>query len=242
MNDYDLPQMTCVRLDAPYQARPAAGWLLGRPEAALLVPAQLANRQQSSTESQPLQRTKVACAWSPTHLHVAFHCDDGDVWGTHERRDDPLYDEEVVEVFLSPTGDVRRYYEFELSPRNVVFDAAVHSPDLHRRTMTVGTAWDCAGLETAVATPGPVHPMPPADRPAGRTEPQGWWLGEFHIPFAGLGVSSPRPGDAWRVNFYRIDRPGPPAHAEFSAWSPTGETPANFHVPDRFGRLVFGEL
>ena len=27
--------------------------------------------------------------------------------------------------------------------------------------------------------------------------------------------------------------------AEFSAWSPTAESPANFHVPERFGYLEF---
>jgi hypothetical protein len=236
MNEAELPQITCVRLDAPYQSWPNAGWLLGRPEVALLVDTHIESRE--SAGSRPLERTTVACAWSPTHLHVVFHCDDRDIWGTHERRDDPLYDEEVVEVFLSPSGDVRHYFELELSPRNVVFDATVHSPELHRRTMVVETAWDCEGLETVVETPGPVN----AVAPDGRPESPGWWVAEFHIPFAGLGVEPPRPGDIWRGNFYRIDRPAPPAHPEFSAWSPTGETPANFHVPARFGRLVFGGI
>jgi hypothetical protein len=203
------------------------------------VDTHLASRD--SAGSGPHQRTKVACAWSPTHLHVAFHCDDGDIWGTHEHRDDPLYDEEVVEVFLSPSGDVRRYFEFELSPRNVVFDATVHSPDLHRGTMAVEAAWNCAGLETVVDTPGPVHTLSPSNRSAGQSDSRGWWIGEMHIPFAGLGVAPPQPGDVWRANFYRIDRPAPPNHPEFSAWSPTGETPANFHVPSRFGSLVFGD-
>ena len=39
------------------------------------------------------------------------------------------------------------------------------------------------------------------------------------------------------LNFYRIDRPRDGSKAEFSCWSPTLETPANFHLPARFGLL-----
>ena len=43
------------------------------------------------------------------------------------------------------------------------------------------------------------------------------------------------PGDAWRVNLYRIDQYE--GQQELYAWSPTlCET---FHVPGRFGELVF---
>ena len=38
----------------------------------------------------------------------------------------------------------------------------------------------------------------------------------------------------WRANFYRIDRGDPD---EYSAWSPTGADPPDFHRPDRFGLL-----
>jgi len=238
MKPSDMPEMTCVRLETPLESRVNAAWLLGRLESALLVPVELASRD-SGTPRPPHQRTIVGCAWTDTHLHIAFHCDDTDAWSTFSQRDDPLYGEEVVEVFLSPTGDLRHYFELELSPRNVLFDAAVHSPDLHRLTMTADTAWDCAGMTTSVETPFPVHSAPP-DARVNRSNERGWWQGEFYIPFVGLGVESPRPGDAWRINFFRIDRPGAPASVEFSAWSPTGESPPNFQVPSRFGRLVFG--
>ena len=39
-------------------------------------------------------------------------------------RDDPLYNEEVVEAFVAPE-DTHHYYEFNLSPRNVVFDSEI---------------------------------------------------------------------------------------------------------------------
>jgi hypothetical protein len=185
---------------------------------------------------------------------AAFRCLDTDIWGTYERRDDPLYEEEVVEAFLCPTGDLRHYYEFEVNPRNVVFDARVHCPDLHRATMRVDISWDCPGLETSVLVEGILHTTPPDHRrpTTDHTEVQrggdaanpstvnlqpSSWTVEMVIPFAAFPeVNPPRPGDVWRANFYRIDRADPP---EFTAWSPTLESPANFHVPERFGYLAF---
>jgi len=64
------------------------------------------------------------------------------------------------------------------------------------------------------------------------------WTVEAALPFAeiGRGGRAPEEGEEWRANFYRIDRAG---GGEFSCWSPTLADPPNFHVPSRFGRLVF---
>ena len=137
---------------------------------------------------------------------------------------------------MCPTGDLRHYYEFEVSPRNVIFDARVFSPDLHRGTMEVDIDWDCRGLETAVYVEGELHTTAPDTRDR-RAPGVSWWNVEIAIPFAAFPeVNPPKPGDIWRANFYRIDRSEPP---EFTAWSPTLESPPNFHVPERFGYLQF---
>ena len=56
------------------------------------------------------------------------------------------------------------------------------------------------------------------------------------IPWEGIteGIS-PLPL-LWRANFYRIERPAG-SLPEFTAWSPTLVTPADFHKPARFGVL-----
>ena len=60
----------------------------------------------------------------------------------------------------------------------------------------------------------------------------------LRIPFASLDRATPRDGEIWRANFFRIDRHT--AHGdEFSAWQPTLKTPADFHVPAAFGALRF---
>jgi hypothetical protein len=180
------------------------------------------------TRHMPYQPTSVRACWTATHLLLGFRALDRCIWGRLTRRDDPIYTEEVVEVFVSPTGDVRRYYEFELSPRNVVFDASVDNPDLDRSTMVVNVLWDCQDLRTAVRIRGQLNH---------RSRRAHWWSAEMAIPFAAFPEAHPpRSGDAWRANFYRIDQSAP---GEFTAWSPTLRTPADFHVPQRFGTLVF---
>jgi hypothetical protein len=245
-NDPSLPVYRCRRVDTP----PLVDGDLGKPvwvaaEAVHLVPASLApgltadverarlgpaslDGSASSTDRATYQITAFGACWSDSHLYLAFLAHDRDIWSGYKNRDDTLYEQEVVEAFLSPTGDVSNYYEINISPRNVIFDAKVHSPDLHRGTMTVDTSWDCPGLVTAVRVEGTLNDRSDIDR---------WWSVEAAISFSAFPeTGKPRPGDTWRANFFRIDRAEPP---EFTCWSPTGETPANFHVPLCFGTLVY---
>src|SRR5580765_718647 len=48
--------------------------------------------------------TTVRVCESDEALFVRFECEDRDIWGTYTERDDPLYEEEAVEVFLAPGG------------------------------------------------------------------------------------------------------------------------------------------
>ena len=55
-----------------------------------------------------VQQTAVRLAWDDEALHVRFDCADRDAWGTFSRRNDPIYQEEAVEVFLASAanGDI----------------------------------------------------------------------------------------------------------------------------------------
>lgn len=195
-----------------------------------LAPVALApsNGRGATASFQP---TALRLAHDGERLYVAFACSDRDVWGTHEGRNAPIYEEEVVEAFFAPNGDVRRYFELESSPRGAWFEARVESPEGHRATMRVDRDWICEGWQRAVR----VHGAPPAAHRTAAGLHTGWDV-EWAIPFAALGVSPPAPGTRWRANFYRIDqRDG----GQYSAWSPTLADPPDFHVPARFGVLVF---
>jgi hypothetical protein len=60
------------------------------------------------------------------------------------------------------------------------------------------------------------------------------WNCEWRIPLSALAPSPPKPGDRWRINFYRCDR----ANHAFLAWNPT--LSGTFHVPERFGAVELG--
>src|SRR5512134_1613939 len=76
----------------------------------------------------PRYPTAAALVWDAARLYVAFECVDSEPWGSFRRRDDRLWEEEVVEVFLDPDGDGRNYAELEVSPNNVVVDLLIPRP------------------------------------------------------------------------------------------------------------------
>jgi Carbohydrate-binding family 9 len=167
-----------------------------------------------------VQRTSVRLCWDEAALSVRFDCEDRDAWGTYRRRDDPIYEEEAVEVFLAPgEKDPARYVEFEVSPLGVLFDARIHNPTSLRADLEADVAWDCPGIRWEVGRGG---------------ERRDWWA-VLVLPWAGIVPEGDLPL-VWRANFYRIERPrdGSP---EFSCWSPTLTSPADFHKPARFGVL-----
>lgn len=163
--------------------------------------------------------TTRLCADSQ-RLYVHFHCHDNDIWGHYTERDQPIYDEEVVELFLAPGSDEpTRYYEFEVSPNGVLFDAEINNPTSHRADIQVKHQWNCAGIQWA----------------AERCDAENWWTAVLVIPWSSVAQPGLLAND-WRANFYRIERPhGQPP--EFSCWSPTYTDPADFHKPAYFGRL-----
>jgi len=194
------------------------------------APATCRLRRGESIELGPLVRaedggdvrwsTRAGLAWHDDRLIARFECEDADAWGDLSTRDAPLWTEEVVEIFVAPgEATPRRYFEIELSPRGVVFDAVVLCPHGDRRDLSVDAAWYCPGLETRVE---------PTGRAAG-------WRATISLPWTSLSPAPPP--RRWRLNLYRIERPRDGAAPEFSAWSPTLVSPADFHRPDRFGHL-----
>jgi hypothetical protein len=148
-------------------------------------------------------------------------------------RDEHLWEEEVVEIFLDADRSGHHYYELEISPANVVCDLRMIDASPWKGEYD----WNLAGLETRV------HP---ATDKAGRTT--GWtataflpWNGLRALPSAARVKTPPAPGDRWRFNVFRIERPGgkadPKKDAVQVAWSkPSVDT---FHDPSVFRDMVF---
>ena len=196
--------------------------------------------------------TRAKMLWDGDYFYFAFVCQDADMWAIYEEEDDPLWGEEVVEIFIDPDGDGKRYLELEVNPRNVIVDLLIYSvsPEWHS-----SKDWDIAGLKTAVQAHGTVNDSLALD----------WgWTAEIAIPWAALadsvtGGARPTAGDVWRLNLYRIERKGGRnlksrlndlqdadalqqhyhEQTEYTAWSETYQR--GFHHPARFGAVQFAE-
>ena len=179
---------------------------------------------------EPQLPTELRMCWDESNLYLGFVCVDTDIWGEMSERDDPVWQEEVAEAFIASGGEVTKYFEFNFSPHNVVFDALIECPESgDRQFMKSDVGWNCEGMQSAVQVKGTLDDHSDVDER---------WTVEVALPFSQIGREGRAPveGEKWRANFFRIDRAG---EGEFSCWSPTRSDPPNFHVPGRFGNLVF---
>lgn len=195
------------------------GTVRGRPTGASWLPVPVLRLRRAEDGELPLQATAVRIAHDAGALFVRFDCDDRDIWATHASHDAPLWEEEVVEVFIAPgEEDPVEYFEIEVNPLGARFDARVMNPHGKRDSMRVDSSWNPPGLVVSVVRPSPAA-----------------WRAEIAIPWIDLCAGAPP--RIWRANVFRVERPRD-GIAEFSAWSPTLVCPADFHRPASFGRLV----
>jgi hypothetical protein len=178
------------------------------------------NLRETSTGQKPLQATTARLLWNEQWLYAAFHCEDTYISASMTKYNDPIYNEEVVELFIDDNCDLKSYIEIELNPLNACLHYAIHN---HLDGHFIAYARTEQTVVSAVNV----------DRA------NGTWSVELAIPFQEFATAPnvpPLPGDIWLFNLYRIDRP---LHQEpeFSAWAPTGER--QFHQPHHFGQLQF---
>lgn len=166
----------------------------------------------------PTLATFVQAFWTTEALYIRFDCEDDRIVSTMTKHDDPIYNEDVVEVFISETGALDTYKEFEQSPTNVLFDAIIHN-DLQGNT-TALTDWHAEGWLTKVIQTDETH-----------------YCYYWKLPFSNFTGGTPSVMDEWKINFYRIDRGTEEALDQYMAWSPTGAY--RFHIPQRFGTIQF---
>lgn len=160
------------------------------------------------------QQTQVRLCHDERALFVRFDCQDDDIWGTYMQRGDPLYEQEVVEVFIAPGHEApTTYFELEVSPKGVLFECIItHSAS--EAHYNVDETWRAKGVQWfSEASPK-----------------QSWWA-VLVIPWQALGGYH----EVWRANFYRIER-SRRSGTEYSCWSAT--LSPSFHVPSRFGTLM----
>ncbi len=194
----------------------------------------------------PTHRTRARLLWDDHALYVAAELAEPGLWATFRDHDAVIYHEHDFEIFLDPDGDNHDYYELELNALNTTWDLLLTRP--YRDDGLAVNAWEITGLETAVALNGTLNQPADVDR--------GWTV-EMALPWTALKEAArratpPNPGDAWRLNFSRVewhldvkdgsyvvrrDAQGHKLPEENWVWAPQGLIA--MHYPERWGFLRF---
>ncbi|MBO7392904.1 MAG: carbohydrate-binding family 9-like protein [Abditibacteriota bacterium] len=179
----------------------------------------------ATTGKKAVKTTRAKIGYDDKYLYFVFYCEDEEIYANMTERDDHIFEEDVVEMFIAPHG-LKDYFEINVSPINVIFDSHIfYGKDAVEKG---DVSWDCAGIKTAVKVEGKVNDPSVKDE---------YWSAEVAVPFESIGMETPAKGSSIRGNVYRIDRR--PQPKEFQAWSPTMRDPAAFHVPKKFGKIIF---
>ncbi|MGI9167198.1 MAG: carbohydrate-binding family 9-like protein [Pyrinomonadaceae bacterium] len=172
--------------------------------------------------SQSMYKTEARVLYDDNFLYFAFRAVDDNIWSTMKRRDQHLWEEEVVEVFLQADPLQPGYIELEVNPLGTILDLYM----LAARKPLHYESWNSEKLRWGVQVFGTV------DGKGGDKE----WTCEMALPMEDIVTAPhrpPKPGDRWRMNLFRGERFPKPADL---AWSPTLQ--ADFHIPKRFGEIV----
>lgn len=185
----------------------------------------------------PAANSSLRLLWDDEFLYVAMHAEDVDIRSSCALarqcgRDASLFNGDVLELFIRPSADRTRYYEFQWSPLGEEFDARFDT-----RFGAPGTSWE-SGIESAVSVEGTVDDRASADT--------GWSV-EAKIPFAALGAGLVDAGTEWTFTGSRYDyfnprtRSGPALmmSTRGDPDAPNGGVTNGFHTYEIYDRLVF---
>ena len=195
---------------------------------------------EGAGHTAPRYRTRVKMLWDDRYLYGAAELEEPHVWATLTEHDSVIFRDNDFEVFLNPSGDPLNYFEFEMNALNTGWDLFLSKP--YRQGGKADKSWEMPGLLTAVHVDGTLND--PRDRDRG-------WSVEIAFPWSAFGsrapVKRPAAGDAWRINFSRVEwQTGivdgkyvkvPGRKEDNWVWSPQGSI--DMHVPEHWGYVHF---
>ena len=186
---------------------------------------------------KPRFRTRAKMLWDDDYLYIAAELEEPDVWATLTAHDSVIFRDNDFEVFLNPTGDTLKYFEFEINALNTGWDLFLPKP--YNKGGSADNSWEMPGYKSAVAIDGTLND--PHDRDKG-------WSVELALPWSAFversGKGRPNPGDEWRINFSRVEwqvdrkyEKLPGTKEDNWVWTPQGVV--NMHVPEKWGVVRF---
>ncbi len=214
-----LPEYTIRRTVGPIQVDgrlDEPSWRAAKPVGPFDSPWYEGDRKPRATEARML--------WDDEYLYVGFTVEDEHITSFYTDRDDPVWREDCVEVFVAPDPDnVPIYFNFEFNALGTILDRTSY--------LDQGLEWNADGIRVAVTYEGTLNDD---------SVPDEGWVAEIAIPFRAFAGAArhlpPRDGDTWRLNLYRLNDESDRQH---SVWSHTGTERPSFHEPERFGVVHF---
>jgi hypothetical protein len=198
---------------------------------------------EGDRKPRPRFATRAKMLWDPNYFYVHAQMQEPHVWGTLTLKNSIIFHDNDFEVFIDPDGDGENYYEFEVNPLNTIWELTMRKRYSHGGPAIHGT--NLPGLISAVHVDGTLNDPTDEDR--------GWSV-DIAFPLAPLAATYnhgklPKPGDAWRVNFSRVqwrhqivDGKYVKVPKEISpednwVWSPQGVI--DMHQPEHWGVVEF---
>ena len=166
----------------------------------------------------PKYLTEIRTRWTSKNLYLLFICPYEELYlkpdPVTSAETNELWNWDVAEAFIgSDFQDIRRYKEFEISPRGEWVDLDI---DLGHAHPVGGWKWN-SGFEVSSRIDKTAH----------------IWFGAMKIPYSSIDTRPAAAGNVLRINLFRSQ--GPPSARHELAWQASMSD--SFHVPERFGLL-----
>lgn len=158
-------------------------------------------------------------------VFYSFTSFDQNIYSYFKNRDDHLWKEECVEIFIDVDNDPQNYIEIELSPAGVLFDSFIINPDVIDVDST--SDFNLSSIEYVVDVDGSLNDSTDIDTK---------WTAEISIAVNELDTETNLNNLNWRMNVFRINKDK--AAEKYFAYSPTF---GKFHKPEKFVNCRFNE-
>jgi hypothetical protein len=182
---------------------------------------------------EPVGKAIARMTWDERNLYVFVQVTDTDIYSQYKVHDEPIWKQDVVELFIDADGNRRGYVELQVNPNNTTFDSYFATT----RAQPGDETWT-SNMVTAVKVRGTADKAGDAD--------QGWDV-EIAIPWdAARGRDQamqvrtpPQVGDRWKLNVVRVDYRSNGGSPGVSSWNRI--TYGDFHALDRMLQVVFAD-
>jgi hypothetical protein len=171
------------------------------------------------------QRTNCRLLWDDRNLYIAYECVDTDVTARVRARDEFVYRDDTVELFLNVRpSQTAAYYCIETNVLGTVMDYICVDAQFYIRRLNLDD------VQIGIQIDGTLNESGDTDR--------GWTL-EMAVPWRNFSdmAKPPQDGTVFTANLTRWD--GVEPSRRLSVWADSKLDWPHPHAPENFGDLVF---